>query len=109
MSIIGVIIEISGGNKRNHHFYLRDAQFLFPPSVIGGGNESEKADEDLTVEFVPGPTIRTDIAGDKMILRNRAAVREFFDRAAINEGDRIAIERVDRAALRISKFSAGSR
>jgi hypothetical protein len=130
MSVVGALIEVTGGNVRNDHFYLRDAQFLFPASVVqgnrmceskreqrrivgrtyrpktsaipyllmhmrfpcsvvGGSNSDDKAENELTVEFVPGSTVKTDIAGDKMILRNRSAVRDFFQRAGVEEGDRI--------------------
>jgi len=105
MSMVGALIEISGGNIRNHHIYLGDASSLFPKSVVGGKNTSEAAKEELSVEFVPGSTIRTDIAGDKMIFRNRAAVREFFEVAGVVEGDRILVEIVAASTLRVSKIS----
>jgi hypothetical protein len=105
MSVVGALIEITGGNVRNDHFYLRDAQFLFPASVVGGSNSDDQADDELTVEFVPGLTVKTDIAGDKMILRNRSAVRDFFKKASVEEGDRVLVEVVDRLALRVSKIS----
>jgi hypothetical protein len=108
MAIVGALIEISSGNERNHHIYLREAQFLFPASVIGGSNEEDSAEEELTVQFVPGSTIKTDIAGDKMILRNRSATKEFFAKASVVAGDRIVVERIDRTTFRISKFVAGS-
>jgi hypothetical protein len=60
------------------------------------------------VQFVPVSTIKTDIAGDKMILRDRSATREFFDQAKVVAGDRVVIERLDRTTFRIAKYLAGS-
>jgi hypothetical protein len=35
--------------------------------------------------------VETDIAGDKMIFRERAAVRDFFERAGASEDDQVSI------------------
>jgi hypothetical protein len=105
MSVVGVIIKMTGGNMRNSHIYLNDVGFLLPDSVIGGANEIDKAREELTVEFVPGSTIKSDIAGDKMILRKRQPVREFFELADVIEGDRIVFEQLAPMNFRISKLS----
>lgn len=103
MSVSAVVIEVNDANIRNSHFYLRRAEHLLSRSVIGGSNRAQAAEERLIVEFQPGRTVETDVAGDKMILRNRAAVRDFFDRAAVSGGDRILVEVVGRNRLRVTK------
>ncbi len=90
-TLCGAILELSGGNVRNHHFYLHGMPWL-PNEVIGGSNSAEVAAESLNVTFSNGRSIDTDIAGDKMILRDRSAVREFFEEINAKEGTRITIE-----------------
>ena len=38
-----VIVEVSGGNVRNHHINLRGAFGLFPDDCFGGSNVSAAA------------------------------------------------------------------
>lgn len=83
-------ISLTAGNLRNAHIYLRGARHLLPEDAIGGSN-ADAAGTPLTVKFVPGSTIKTDIAGDKMIFRNRAAVRQFFERSGAGAGDAVEI------------------
>jgi hypothetical protein len=96
------VVRLTGGNVRNGHIYLRTVRDLLPEDAIGGPNAEAAAPRPLTVVFDPGPTISTDIAGDKMILRQRGAVREFFQRTGAGEGDDVRIERVGTHTLRIS-------
>lgn len=87
-------IPLSGGNVRNHPFYVRGAQELLPADCFGGKNASE-AGRPVTIRFVPGETIETDVDGSKMILRNRSAVREFLELSAAKEGDVVLLELID--------------
>ena len=105
MALVGVVIEINGANLRNDHIYLRDAAFLFSSTVIGGGNKSDLADESLTVEFQPGRTVETDIAGDKMIFRERSAVKDFFERSGAVEGDRVILQAIGPRKIRVTLAS----
>lgn len=84
-------ITLTGGNVRNHHFYLRDAASLLPADSIGGKNADERA-LPITVRFTPGPTVETDVDGAKMIFRDRSAVRTFMESAAAVEGDVVVLE-----------------
>lgn len=85
-------ITLTGGNVRNHHFYLRDCQLLLPSGAIGGKNKDELG-QPFTVRFEPGQTVETDVDGEKMIFRNRAAIREFLESSAASEGDVVVLER----------------
>ncbi len=104
VSIVGAIIEITAGSVDNQYLNLNGAEFLIPKSTIGGTNEAELADKELTIQFSPGSTIQTDIAGDKMIFRKRTPVREFFELAGIREGDRIIFERLAPFHFRVRKL-----
>jgi len=96
-------LKLTGGNIRNNHFYVVGLEVITPPNTIGGPNSATRAANTITVTFVPGQTIETDIAGDKMILRNRSAVGDFFDRIAAKEGDRIVVEHDGGSSWRVFK------
>jgi hypothetical protein len=88
-----VDIQLTAGNVRNGHFYLRTAERLLPSDCIGGSNKSQ-AGVNIRVKFNPGMLLESDVAGDKMILRSRAQVRDFFGRTGAQAGDRLRFGRV---------------
>lgn len=88
----GIRIPLSGGNLRNGHFSLRAARHILPEDSLGGGNRDE-AGKPITISFQPGRPIETDIAGDKMILRERGAIRAFFAATCAQEGDAVVLRR----------------
>ncbi len=85
-------VKLTGGNVRNFHFYLRDCLDVIPAGGIGGKNKGSPG-EAFTVRFEPGTTVETDVDGDKLIFRNRKAVRAFFEASAASEGDVVVIEK----------------
>ena len=85
------ILTLTDGNVRNSHFYLRSAIDFFPESVIGGGNRHVAADDHILVDVGNGVTYETDIAGDKMIFRNRKIARTLFDNYGLRGGDSIRL------------------
>ncbi len=87
-----VDIKITQGNIRNSHFYLRSATKLLPTSCIGGSNRSKMGDT-IRVNFVPGQSVETDVDGEKMILRARGPIRDFFAQVGIEAGDSIRFQR----------------
>jgi hypothetical protein len=93
-------ITLTGGNIRRYHFYLRHCRSLIPPGAIGGKNKSDLG-QPITVRFEPGQTIETDVAGDKMIFRNRGAVRDFLENSAAAEGDVVVVERTGDRVLEV--------
>ncbi|MCQ0987159.1 ASCH domain-containing protein [Jiella marina] len=97
----GLLIRLSGGNIRNGHFYLRSAADMIPAGGIGGGNKQDLG-RPFTVRFDPGQTIETDVAGDKMILRARGPVRDFFARSGAKEGDFVRVHKEDPRTLLIT-------
>ena len=98
-----VIIEVTGGNVRNHHIYLRGAFGLFPADCLGGSNASSAA-KSITLQ-VGGESVDTDIDEGKGIFRERGAIRRFFEDDAIAEGDLILIERLEERSYPVSNAS----
>ena len=88
-----VDIRLTEGNLRNNHFYLRTAESLLPSDCIGGSSKSDLG-RAIRVTFEPGPSVECDVAGDKMILRARAQVRDFFERSGSRAGDTLRFMRV---------------
>jgi hypothetical protein len=98
-----VIVEVSGGNIRNHHINLRGAFGLFPDDCFGGSNEAAAA-KTITLE-IGHESVDTDIDEGKAIFRERGAVRRLFENENVAEGDLILIERVNERCYRLSKAS----
>ena len=61
----------------------------------------------IRVTFEPGPSIECDIAGDKMILRARAQVRDFFERSGSRAGDTLRFMRVGEREFLVRRSGAG--
>lgn len=98
-----VVIEVTGGNLRNDHLYLRGAFGLFPDDCLGGSSKTEAGQE---IEIQLGSeVVRTDIDQTKAIFRNRSAMRRFFEVEGVEEGDLILIERISDRSFALSKAS----
>jgi hypothetical protein len=95
------IVRVTGGNVRNNHLYL--PLDFFPPDAIGGRNKSELAPRTISVTFVPGQTVETDIDRTKRILRARGPVADFFLRAEVREDDTVRITTTGPYRLEITK------
>jgi hypothetical protein len=98
-----VIVELTGGNVRNHHINLHGAFGLFPDDCFGGSNVSA-AGKPIILN-IGTDSIVTDIDETKAIFRERGAIRRFFETEAITEGDLILIERIEERLFRLSKTS----
>jgi|SRR5687767_12101593 hypothetical protein len=98
-----VIIELSGGNVRNHHVNLRGAFGLFPDDCFGGSNKASSG-KSIALQ-IAGETIETDIDEAKAIFRERSAIRRFFESETMAKGDLVLIERVGPRSYRVSKAS----
>lgn len=94
-------VPIGEANLKNDHFYLRKIIRFFPKSAIGGSDKTQCAAELLTVNYMPGDSVMTDIAGPdrlggqpgKFIFRDRASIKKFFARSAAEPGDEVVIRR----------------
>lgn len=98
-------VTVTGGNIRNNHIYL--PLDFFPEEAIGGSNKTESAARTISVTFVPGQTVETDIDRSKRILRARGAVGEFFATAGIGEGDIIRLTKTGSFCYEIAKETNG--
>ena len=88
-----VMIELTAGAIRNGNICLRSALRWLPDGALGGSNKSMIAISPLTIVFAPGETVETDIASDKMLLRCRGAVLDFFKRSGAMPGNRVRVRR----------------
>lgn len=97
----GILVPLTAGNIRNNHIYLRQAASVLPSASLGGSNARQSA-EHVTVSFLPGETVETDIDKTKMIFRNRSAVADFFVRTGAREGDCAVIHRTGCKRIEVS-------
>ena len=98
-----VIIEVSGGNVRNHHVNLRGTFGFFPADCLGGANESA-AGTPISLQ-IGTDTFETDIDETKAIFRERGGIRRFFEAENVLEGDLVMIQRLDKRSYDLSKIS----
>ena len=97
------MIEVTGGNLRNHHLDLRGVFGLFPDDCLGGSNKAEMGHE---IEIrIGSDVVQTDIDQSKAIFRNRSAIRRFFEAESLQEGDLVLIERISDRSFALSKAS----
>jgi hypothetical protein len=88
-----VTVTLTEGATRNGNLSVRNALHVLPGGVVGGSSRDGAAARRLTVLFHPGETAETDIAGDKMLLRCRGAVADFYARSGAKAGDRMQLRR----------------
>jgi hypothetical protein len=98
------VIGITGGNLRNNHIYLRSALDLIPKDAIGG-TRSDDPGVPIEVSFVPGSSVQTDLPSDKLFLRCRAEVGEFFAQAGVKEGNFIVLTKLANRHFEIRKLT----
>lgn len=98
------LVKVTGGGLRNHLLYI--PLDFFPDEVVGGSNKAEVADKLLTVTFEGGRTTKTDIDGEKRILRDRGAVGDFMANAGLQEGDLVLVTKVGPYHYQFAKAQA---
>lgn len=99
---MGVVINVTGGNVRNSHIYLRGHEHFFPQDALGAPNAKDGLGTLLTLYFEGlADPVCTDIARDKLIFRNRQAVARWFALHGLGEGDRVVIDRLSEYEFRI--------
>ncbi|MER8911524.1 hypothetical protein NKH99_28380 [Mesorhizobium sp. M0854] len=94
----GHAITLTDGAIRNGNLSLNSIRHLIPAGGVGGTNKHDLG-RPFIVRFDPGGVHETDVAGDKMLLRCRAAVRHFFGQAGAKEGDIVRVDRPDTRTL----------
>jgi hypothetical protein len=87
--------EITEGNLKNNHIYLRSFFDCFPSDAVGGANKSSVATTLLKVRWKGAQWQETDLDGQKLFFRSRSLVRKFFEDTGAAAGDVVEIQRVD--------------
>lgn len=103
--LTSIDIPLTQGNLNNHHIYLRRAMDMVPRECVGGSNAGQ-AGQTIEVVFSPGPVVHTDVDGDKMALRNRKAVRAFFEQSGCRAGDAVRFSRLGERLYRVERVPA---
>ncbi len=96
-----VLVTLTAGAIRNSNISVRTALHLLPDGAVGGSHRNDGAPVSLTVVFDPGVTVETDIAGDKMLLRCRGAVSDFFARSGAQPGGCVLLRRQNARTLAV--------
>lgn len=103
MSGMWAEVEITEGNLKNDHFYMRGFLDRFPADVIGGSNASKAARATALVDWGDATLVETDIDGeDKHFFRKRGWVRQFFERNSAMPGDYVRVEETAPHSYRVS-------
>jgi ASC-1-like (ASCH) protein len=89
-------IEVTDGNLKNNTLYVTKALEHFPSWAIGGRNKREAAKRGLTLILHEGPTVQTDIVGQRKLLRTRVW-GPWFRRHGVKPRDRVIFTPMDEA------------
>lgn len=85
-------VELTEGNIRNNHIYLRSFFDRFPADAVGGSNRREKADRSILVDWGGPRPVETDLDGQKRFFRARGWVKNFFEDNDAEAGDWVLVE-----------------
>jgi hypothetical protein len=109
------LIALTRGNLRNSHVYITQHHDFFPDECYGESATGEGAGKKIRL-IVDGlaQAVETDIAKrrdtgrPRNFFRRRAWVSKFFKHHGLQEGDVVAIERLDRFVYRIYPLESRS-
>jgi DNA polymerase III subunit epsilon len=94
-------VEITDGNVKNNHIYLRSFFEKFPDDAIGGSNSATMAPREVFIEWGgPAPTA-TDLDSQKRLFRKRGWIRTFFEQNGVKAGDVVAVIEVEPYQYRV--------
>lgn len=94
-------IEITAGNLKNNHFYLRSFLDRFPKELIGGRDRPNAVLARLETDDAHFATT-TDICPTHRFFRDRSWIRSFFERSGAVAGDRVAVHEIEPFHYQIS-------
>jgi len=109
------LIALTRGNLRNQHLYISGHHDFFPKQCYGASNASKGTGHKLIlmVDGLP-EAVETDIATNlcngrpRNFFRKRGWVGRFLKHHGLQEGDVIAIERLDQFSYRVYPFQSKS-
>jgi hypothetical protein len=93
--------QLTEGNIKNNHIYLRKFFHKFPADAIGGSNGCESAPRSIEIEFGDPNPIRTDLDGKKKFFRARGWVRRLFEMTGAEVGDWVLVEEIEPYRYRV--------
>jgi hypothetical protein len=94
--------QLTDGNIKNSHFYLRGQIHRFPSELVGGSNKSEKAAREAFIEWGGPILVVTDIDGEKQFFRARGWIKQFFEMTDACAGDHVLVEEAGPYRYRVS-------
>lgn len=94
-------IEITAGNLKNNHFYLRSFLDRFPKELIGGRDRPNAVLARLETDDARFATT-TDICPTHRFFRDRCWTRSFFERSGAASGDSVAVHEIGPYRYQIS-------
>lgn len=104
------LIEVTPGNIRQNHLYVRGLYDFLPPDCVGPSRKSDGSTSREIEIYLDGlnEVVRTDIGSvaatgkPRAFFRGRRWVRRFFEHHKIAAGDRLALERVSARTYRLT-------
>lgn len=93
--------EVTQGNLKNSHFYLRGFLNRFPEELVGGRDRPSPVLAKLETDDEHFATT-TDICPTHRFFRDRSWTRSFFERSAARPGDRVAVHELGPYRYQIS-------
>lgn len=84
--------QLTEGNIKHSHFYLRGYLHRFPSDLVGGSNKQAKAPKDAVIDWGGASPVITDIDGEKEFFRARGWIKQFFEATGACRGDWVLVE-----------------
>lgn len=86
-------ITLTQGAVDHNYLSLTSIRDFFPTDAIGGSSKDDQALRKISIDWGDDCPIETDIAGDKMILRQRGWFGEFVSHFRLTAGDKVILTR----------------
>jgi ASC-1-like (ASCH) protein len=99
-------VELTPGNLRNHHVYLRRILDRFPADAQGGRTKAE-AGRPIVLRFRDGTPVETDIVGHNGLIRARGPWRLWFKEQRARAGDRVVFLPQGRRRFAVDLVTSG--
>lgn len=106
------LIEVTAGNLRQNHLYVRSLYDFFPPDIVGGSRRNGAAGQIELILDGLNETVHTDIGRDAQtgrprgFLRCRGSLRRFYEHHNVRAGDRVVVEKISPRKFRLAPQAA---